>query len=93
MLTARETLAKILAKSQKVTFWNKKNSFRCFFFFLLTVGDVLNLDLDFDTNGPILGLRVNPSPKAQLSARAQIDPRFRSLGSSKSEAMVLLKGS
>ena len=40
MLTAGDVLAKTLAKSQKVTFWNQKNSFRCFFF-LLTVGNAL----------------------------------------------------
>ena len=44
MLTAGDalvkTLAKTLAKSQKVIFWSQKNSFRCFFF-LLTAGDVL----------------------------------------------------
>ena len=33
MLTTGNVLAKTLAKSQKVTFWSKKNSFRCFFFF------------------------------------------------------------
>ena len=32
MLTARDALAKTLAKSQKVIFWSKKNSFRYFFF-------------------------------------------------------------
>ena len=32
MLTAGDVLAKTLAKSQKVTFWSQKNSFRCFFF-------------------------------------------------------------
>ena len=32
MLTAGDVLAKTLAKSQKVTFLNQKNSFRCFFF-------------------------------------------------------------
>ena len=36
MLTAGDALA----KSQKVTFWSQKNSFRCFFF-LLTAGDAL----------------------------------------------------
>ena len=40
MLTAGDALAKTLAKSQKITFWSKKNSFRCFFF-LLTAGDAL----------------------------------------------------
>ena len=40
MLTARDALAKTLAKSQKVTFWSQKNSFRCFFF-LLTTEDAL----------------------------------------------------
>ena len=35
MLTAGDVLAKTLAKSQKVTFWNKKNGFGCFFFFSL----------------------------------------------------------
>ena len=33
MLTAGDALAKILAKSQKVTFWSQKNGFGCFFFF------------------------------------------------------------
>ena len=32
MLTAGDALAKTLAKSQKVTFWSKKNGFGCFFF-------------------------------------------------------------
>ena len=32
MLTAGDALAKILAKSQKVTFWSQKNGFGCFFF-------------------------------------------------------------
>ena len=34
MLTAKtlDVLAKTLAKSQKVTFWSQKNSFKCFFF-------------------------------------------------------------
>ena len=40
MLNAEDALAKTLAKSQKVTFWSKKNSFKCFFF-LLTAGDAL----------------------------------------------------
>ena len=40
MLTVGDTLAKTLAKSQKVIFWSKKNGFGCFFF-LLTVGDAL----------------------------------------------------
>ena len=40
MLTAGNALAKTVAKSQKVTFWSQKNSFRCFFFWL-TVGDAL----------------------------------------------------
>ena len=34
MLTAGDALIKTLTKSQKVTFWSKKNSFRCFFFWL-----------------------------------------------------------
>ena len=34
------TVGDDLAKSQKVTFWSKKNSFRCFYF-LLTAGDAL----------------------------------------------------
>ena len=41
MLTAGDALTKTLAKSQKVTFWSKKNSFRCFFFWL-TTGDALS---------------------------------------------------
>ena len=41
MFTAGDDLAKILVKSQKITFWNQKNSFRCFFFFLLTVENAL----------------------------------------------------
>ena len=32
MLTAGDALAKILAKSQKVTFWSQKNGFDAFFF-------------------------------------------------------------
>ena len=40
MLIAGDVLAKTLVKSQKVTFWSQKNSFRCFFF-LLTAGDAL----------------------------------------------------
>ena len=40
MLTTGDALTKTLAKSQKVTFWSQKNSFRCFFF-LLTAGDAL----------------------------------------------------
>ena len=32
MLTAEDALAKTLAKFQKITFYNQKNSFRCFFF-------------------------------------------------------------
>ena len=39
MLTTGDVLAKTLAKFQKVTFWSKKNSFRCFFW--LTAGDAL----------------------------------------------------
>ena len=41
MLTAGDALAKTLAKSQKVTFWSKKNGFGCFFF-LLTAVDALS---------------------------------------------------
>ena len=41
MLTAGDVLAKTLAKSQKVTFWSQKNSFKYFFFFLLTVENTL----------------------------------------------------
>ena len=41
MLSTVDALAKTLAKYQKVTFWSQKNSFRCFFFFLLTAGDAL----------------------------------------------------
>ena len=40
MLTGGDALAKALAKSQKVTFWSKKNGFECFFF-LLTAEDAL----------------------------------------------------
>ena len=40
MLTVGDTLAKTLAKYQKITFWSKKNSFRCFF--LLTTEDALS---------------------------------------------------
>ena len=40
MLTVGDVLAKTLAKSQKITFLSKKNSFRCFFF-LLTTEDAL----------------------------------------------------
>ena len=40
MHTAGDALTKTLAKSQKVTFWSKKNCFECFFF-LLTAGDAL----------------------------------------------------
>ena len=32
MLIAGDALAKTLAKYQKITFWNKKNGFVCFFF-------------------------------------------------------------
>ena len=39
MLTAGDVLTKTLAKSQKVIFWSKKNSFRCFF--LIITGDAL----------------------------------------------------
>ena len=38
MLTTENALAKTLAKFQKVTFWNQKNGFICFFF-LLTARD------------------------------------------------------
>ena len=31
MFTTGDGLTKILAKSQKVTFWSQKNGFRCFF--------------------------------------------------------------
>ena len=41
MLTAEDILAKILAKSQKITFWSQKNGFECFFF-LLTAVDALS---------------------------------------------------
>ena len=41
MFTVGDALAKTLAKSQKVTFWNKKNGFE--FFFLLTTGDALRV--------------------------------------------------
>ena len=40
MLTAGDALVKTLAKTQKITFWNQKNGFGCFFF-LLIVGDAL----------------------------------------------------
>ena len=40
MLTVGDALTKTLAKSQKVTFWRQKNSFKCFF--LLTAGDNLS---------------------------------------------------
>ena len=40
MLTVGDVLVKTLAKSQKIIFWSKKNSFRCFFF-LLTAEDAL----------------------------------------------------
>ena len=40
MLTAGDVLPNTLAKSQKITFWSQKNSFRCFFF-LLTAGNAL----------------------------------------------------
>ena len=46
MLTTGDALAKTLAKSQKVTFWSKKNSFR-YFFFLLTIGDVLTNQMSY----------------------------------------------
>ena len=36
MFTAGDVLVKTLAKSQKVTFWSQKNSFRCFFFLLIS---------------------------------------------------------
>ena len=41
MLTARDALAKTLAKFQKVTFWSKKNGFGCFFFFLIDVNALI----------------------------------------------------
>ena len=41
MLTVGDALTKTLTKSQKITFWSQKNSFKCFFF-LLTVGDALS---------------------------------------------------
>ena len=50
MLTAGDALAKTLAKSQKVTFWSKKNGFICFFF-LLTVGDALRLFFEILVHG------------------------------------------
>ena len=43
MFTAGDALTKILAKSQKVTFWNQKNGFR-YLFFLVTTGDALSID-------------------------------------------------
>ena len=49
MLTAGDALAKALAKSQKVTFWNKKNGFR-YFFFLTTVDALRTFDLLFNNN-------------------------------------------
>ena len=42
MLTAGDALAKTLAKSQKIIFWNQKNGFGCFFF-LLTAVDALSI--------------------------------------------------
>ena len=45
MLTAREALAKTLAKFQKVTFWNQKNGFGCFFFWLTAVDAIYNNQL------------------------------------------------
>ena len=46
MLTGGDALAKTLAKSQKLTFWSKKNDFGCFFF-LLTAEDALMTLIEF----------------------------------------------
>ena len=56
MLTAgnalAKTLAKPLAKSQKITFWSQKNGFECFFFWL-TARDALMGEMRENDHGDI----------------------------------------